>query len=128
MKPFATDEFKNEFVIFRIGDGDEYGAYVWVYDDGLVRVTDIYGLASYCNHSVSPIYVGEDIPEELIDKAYDRLSELTDGEKKELIEGFNEKIERIKEKGDTEREEYEEGVLKDIREGNNVQDGLFWLM
>ena len=128
MKPFATDEFKNEFVIFRIGDGDKYGAYVWVYDDGLVRVTDIYGLASYCNHSVSPIYVGEDIPEELIDKAYDRLSELTDGEKKELIEGFNEKIERIKEKGDSEREEYEEGVLKDIREGNNVQDGLFWLM
>ena len=128
MKPFATDEFKNEFVIFRIGDGDKYGAYVWVYDDGLVRVTDIYGLASYCNHSVSPIYVGEDIPEELIDKVYDRLSELTDGEKKELIEGFNEKIERIKEKGDSEREEYEEGVLKDIREGNNVQDGLFWLM
>lgn len=127
MEPFATDEFKDFFVIFRIDNGDELGAYVWVYENGMVKVTDIYGLASYCNHSVSPINVGE-IPEDMVEMAYKRLSELDEEEKKELFSGFNERVEEGRKHDDSEKREYEAGVLKDIREGKNVNDGLYWFM
>ena len=126
--PFATDEFKEGFVIFKIDNGEDLNAYVWVDDRG-VRITDIYGLASYCNHAVSPLFVGE-IPDEMVEKAKESLSALDAEKRKKLIDGFNEKIDRLKENEERykEREEYEDGVIKDIEEGNNVKDGLFWLM
>ena len=128
IEPFAMDEGREGMVIFRIDNGDDLSAYIWVDED--VRATDIYGLASYCNHAVEPFYVGEDMPKDKIDEAYQRLADLSDEERQELVEEFNKKMEWAKrnEEGYKERLDYEKGVLKDIEEGNNVKDGLFWLM
>ena len=130
LKLLGTDEHKERFVIFYIDNGEDLNAYLWVYDNGEVWITDIYGLARYCSFSVSPIYVGDDIPEEKVEEAYERLVSLSDEEKKELIDGFNEGIEALKknEGAYKEKEEYEDGALKDIEEGNNVEDGMFWFM
>lgn len=130
LKLLGTDEFKNEFAVFYIDNGEDLNAYIWVFEDGMVKITDIYGLARYCNHAVSPIYVGEDMPEEFIDEARKTLSELDSGKRKELVDGFNDRIEKLKgnEEMYKEREEYEDGVIKDIEEKNNVKDGMFWFM
>ena len=127
--PFAMDEFKDYFVIFKVDNGDDLNAYLWVYDDGNAKLTDIYGISSYCNHAVSPIYVGE-IPEEQIEEATAKLEEISGDKKKELVDGFNQRMEQLasNEEMYDERKEYERGVLKDIEEGKNVKDGLFWFM
>ena len=115
-------------VIFRIDNGGDLSAYIWVDKD--LRATDIYGLASYCNHAVEPFYVGKDMPKEKIEEAYQRLADLSEEERKELVEEFNKKMEWIKKSDEDykERLEYEKGVMKDIEEGNGVKDGVYWLM
>ena len=130
LKVLGTDEFKNEFVVFYIDNGDDLNAYVWVYDDGDIKITDIYGLARYCNHAVSPIYVGDDMPEEFVDEARKKLSEMDSEKRKELVDGFNKRIEQLKKNEEEykEREEYEDGCIEDIENENNVSDGMFWFM
>jgi len=125
--PFAMDEFKDYFVIFKIDNGDDLNAYLWVYDDGSAKLTDIYGMASYCNHAVSPIYVGE-IPEDQIEEAMQKLNEVSAEEKKDMVDQFNKRIEQLSSNEELydERKKYEEGVLKDIEDGNGVKDGMFW--
>lgn len=130
MKVLGTDEFKSRFVVFYIDRGEALNAYVWVDEDGKVRITDIYGLASYCNHSVSPIYVGDDIPEDMVNKAVETLKKLPEDQIKEMLDQFNERDKEMQrdENEYREREEYEDGCIKDIEEGNGIEDGKFWFM
>jgi len=130
MKVLGTDEFKSRFVVFYIDRGEALNAYVWVDEDGKVRITDIYGLASYCNHSVSPIYVGDDIPEDMVNKAVETLKKLPEDQIKEMLDQFNERDKEMQrdENEYREREEYEDGCIKDIEEGTGIEDGKFWFM
>ena len=130
MKVLGTDEFKSRFVVFYIDRGETLNAYVWVDEDGKVRITDIYGLASYCNHAVSPIYVGADIPEDMVNKAIETLKKLPDDKVNEMLGQFNERDKELQgdEERYKEREEYEDACIKDIEEGNGVEDGKFWFM
>ena len=127
--PFAMDEFKDYFVIFKIDNGEDLNAYLWVYDDGKAKLTDIYGLASYCNHAVSPIYVGE-LPEEQIEEAIEKLNDISPDEKKKMVEQFNKRIEELSgnEELYDERKKYEEDALRDIENGIGVENGMFWFM
>lgn len=130
MKVLGTDEFKSRFVVFYIDRGETLNAYVWVDEDGNVKITDIYGLASYCNHAVSPIYVGDDIPEDMVNKAIETLKKLPDDKVDEMLDQFNERDKELQgdEERYKEREEYEDACIKDIEEGNGVEDGKFWFM
>lgn len=131
MKLLGTDEFKESFVVFYIDRGDYLNAYIWVYEDGPVKITDIYGLASYCNQAVSPIYVGSDMPEEFIEKSYEALEKLPEDEKKKLLDRFNERdTKRLEEDEEDykEREEYEDGVFEEIRSKRDDPDGIVWFM
>lgn len=130
LKFFGTDEFKSNLVIFYIDRGESLNAYVWVYRNGRVRVTNIYAVASYCNHSVSPFYVKEDVPQGLIDNAYETLDVLGKEEREKLLQEFNHWEEMISqnEKEYAEREEYEDGVIEELEKKRNSEDGLFWLM
>ena len=130
LKVLGTDEFKSRFVVFYIDRGETMNAYVWVDEGGRVRITDIYGLASYCNHAVSPIYVGNDIPEDMVNRAIETLKNMPADQMKEMLEGFNERDKELQEAEERykEREEYEDACIKDIEEGNGIEDGKFWFM
>jgi len=130
LKLFGTDEFKQELAVFFIDMGEDLNAYIWVDADGSIDITDIYRVASYCNHSVSPFYVGKDMPEEFIEDCYNKIVEMPEDQKVELLEKFNERIENQKknEEDYKEREEYEDGIMKEWEEKKNSEDGMLWLM
>lgn len=130
LKLFGVDEFKDYLAIFYIDRGDDLNAYVWVYENGYIRISDIYAVASFCNHSVSPLYVGNDMPTDLVDKAYDYLAALSGEECKKLIDRFNERDQEMREDEDKydERKEYENAILKDLKSKADSEDGKLWLM
>lgn len=127
---FGVDSDKTEFVVFYLDRGEELNAYVWVYENKKVRITGIYALESYCAHTVEPFYVGPDMPEELIENAYETLKSMGKDDLSKLLEKFNAQDAQLKENEEdyAEREAYEDGVLKDLRDGNYDEDGMMWLM
>lgn len=126
----GTDESKEWFAIFYIDRGEDLNAYIWSYADGEVRITDIYGMERYCRHSVSGIYVGDDMPQEIIDKAYENIRNLPKEKMEEMLEYFNESDERMKENEEAyrEREEYEDDCIADIKSGKHDENGMYWFI
>jgi ABC-type phosphate/phosphonate transport system substrate-binding protein len=84
----------------------------------------------YCRHSVSGIYVGEDMPKELIEKAYENIKNMPEEELKEKLDAFNERDKQLKQDEERyrEREEYEDACIGDIKNGEFGEDGLYWFM
>lgn len=126
----GVDETKDELAIFYIDRGEDLNAYIWSYVDGYVDITDIYGMERYCRHSVSGIYVGEDMPKELIEKAYENIKNMPEEELKEKLDAFNERDKQLKQDEERyrEREEYEDACIGDIKNGEFGEDGLYWFM
>ena len=127
----GVDEFKDDFAVFYIDRGELLNAYIWVYSGGKVRVTDIYGLASYCRHAVSPIYVGRDMPEELIRAAREKLEGLSVEEFDSFLSDFSEKDKMRLEHGAEdykERQAYEAGTFEEIMAKRADPDGMMWFM
>ena len=124
--PFGMDEGKEYCVIFKIENEDGLNAYLWVYDNGAAKLTDIYGLVRYCTHAVSAVYVGE-IPEEQIEEALQKLSEIPEDRMKEMVDDYNERMRELKEHESAyeELKKYEDSALSEIEKGNTV-DGMFW--
>ena len=131
IKLLGTDEFKENFVAFYINRGDYLNAYIWVYEDGRVRITDIYGMASYCNQALSPIYVGSEMPEDFVGKASEVLKGMEKEKMDKLLDRFNKRDEELREHDEEsykEREEYEDGVFEEIRAKREDPDGAVWFM
>ena len=128
---FGTDEFKDCLVVFYIDRGENPNAYVWVYEDGTIRVTGIYAVASYCNHSVSPFYVKDDVPQEFIDRAYEHLRDEGEDKLKHLLDEFIKEqnlLQQTNERDYAERKKYEDGVISHLKVVRNSEDGMLWLM
>ena len=94
IKPFLMDGDKGEFVIFIMKRDDNPNAYLWVRvnDDvpsaNSIRITDFYGLPSYCNHTAEPFYIG-DMPEDKLEIAEKVLAEYPKEDMGKLVEQFN---------------------------------------
>ena len=123
----GTDSTKEWFAIFYIDRGEDLNAYIWSYEDGDVRITDIYGMERYCRHSADGIYVGDDVPQEFIEKTYDNIKNLPADQLSKMLEEFNERDEKNREDEEEyrEREEYEDECIADIKSGKHDEDGLY---
>ena len=130
LKLFGVDEFKDNLAVFYIDRGEDLNAYIWVRKNGGIRITDIYGVASYCNHSVSPFYVGDDVPDGFIEEAYGMIESLPDDKRKELIDQFNVRDKRLQENEEEydERKKYEESYMRARQQEIDSGDGVLWLM
>ena len=118
--PFATDEGKREFVIFLEERENDLNAYIWVnvsWEDDpkrTIRITTIYGLGAYCNHTTDPFCFGP-VPYSLLDEAVRRLEACPEKVMKEKTEEFDKQVKRKHQYGAEEEMEYEKKVLKEIR-------------
>lgn len=130
LKLLGTDSDKDWFAIFYIDRGEDLNAYIWSYADGEVKITDIYGMERYCRHAVDGIYVGDDMPQEFIERAYDIIKNYPKDKMQEMLDEFNESDEEGKKHEELyrEREEYEDECIADIKSGKCDENGMYWFI
>lgn len=126
---FAMDSEKEEFVVFKAGREDDANAYIWVrFNDEEfipkrdIKVTSFYGVANYCIQSGDSLYVGNDMPEDKIKIAEERLAECPKERMKAMLDEFNNGMAKMA-KDEAKLEEYvrwEDAALEDAK---NSEDG-----
>ena len=120
LRPFLMDEGKEDFVVFMLQRDNTPNAYIWVrLREGFdperdIRVSNFYGLCSYCTHTTDPFYAGA-IPEDVIEDALRRLDECPDGVMAAKMDDFNKDMEWKMENENIFREysEWEDKTLKE---------------
>ena len=129
MRVFAMDEERMNFVIFCIDREDDLNAYVWIDPDGgSKQITDIYGLCAYCRQTTNPLFVGSEMPQDMIDGAYEVLGKMSDEEKNEILEKFNEHYKKYSDEEYDERKEYEEEMMREIENMDDKKYGVMYFM
>lgn len=95
MVPWATDEYKDQFVIFMEDRGDDKAnAFVWVTpgesEERSVWITTFRCVLEYFSQAASPLYFGGDRPKELLSAALDVLNRIPEMALDRLIDEFSE--------------------------------------
>lgn len=125
--PFLAEDDEDGIVIFKVEDGNNPKAYIWVKngETGRIRVTNFYGLVSYFTHVGEPLLVCEKADQDAVDSAFERLTECPKEVLSKEFEDFNKDIERKRENKEAWDEycEWEKTALEEVEKAKASDSG-----
>ena len=127
------DDEKEEFVVFILERDEDANAYIWVrINEGFnadrdIRVTNYFGLCTYCNQSEEPFYIGE-IPQKFVEIALGKIGQCPKDKMKEMLDDFSEDM-QTKAKNEKILEEYykwEEEAINEVEEARSKGEEVYY--